>query len=108
MNSWSVICTNDTKRKWTMQELLATYKRQSVIERNWRCLKDHRVLVSAFYLEKPSRICALMWLLSLALLVHAATEYLMRKALRENGLTILRTEMAQPSSLRVCTRMTNR
>ncbi len=78
-----VICTNDIRRKWTMRDLLATCKRQSVIERNWRCLKDRRILVSAFYLEKPGRICALMWLLSLALLVHAAAEYLMRGDARE-------------------------
>ena len=106
-----VICTNDTGREWTMRDLLATCKRLSVVERSWRCLKDRRVLVSAIWLQLPSRICALMWLLFLALLVHAAAEYLMRKAMRENGLTILwtdhRTEMAQPSLLRVYTRMIN-
>ena len=109
--TYYVVCTNDTGREWTMKDLLATYKRQSVIERNWRCLKDHRILTSSFYLEKPSRICALMWLLSLALLVYAATEYLMRKAMRERGLSIHwtdgRTEMEQPSLMRMYTYMTN-
>ena len=35
-----VICTDDIKRDWTMAELLTTYKRNSVIERNWKCLKN--------------------------------------------------------------------
>ena len=74
--TYYVICTNDTGSKWTMQDLLATYKRQSVVERSWRCLKDRRVLVSAVWLQLPSRICALMWVMSMTLLVYAATEYL--------------------------------
>lgn len=44
-----------------MKELLSIYKKQSVVERNWRCLKDKRLLVNTLYLESPSRINALMW-----------------------------------------------
>ena len=106
-----VVCTNDTSRKWTMQDLLSIYKRQSVIERNWRCLKDRRVLVSALYLQKPSRICALMWVLSLALLVYAATEFYMRKKMEENQLSIPNTDgktmMKKPTLMRFYTCIQN-
>lgn len=72
--TYYVICTNDTGCKWTMLALLAIYKRQSVVERSWRCLKDRRVLVSAILIQLPNRICALMWVMSIALLIYAATD----------------------------------
>lgn len=72
--TYYVICTNDIRRKWTMLDLLAIYRRQSVVGRSWRCLKDRRVLVSAIWLQLPSRICALMWVMSIALLIYAATD----------------------------------
>ncbi len=109
--TYYVICTNDTSRKWTMLELLSVYKRQSVVERNWRFLKDRRVLVSAMCLQKPSRICALMWVLSLALLVYAATEWLMRRKMSEAGLSIPWTDgkrmQEQPTLMRLYTYMQN-
>lgn len=57
-----------------MKELLSVYKMQSVVERKWRCLKDKRLLVNTLYLESPSRINALMWVMTLALLIFSATE----------------------------------
>lgn len=77
--TYYVLCTNDTERKWTMSDLLSIYKKQSVVERNWKYLKDRKILVGALFLESPSRINALMWLMTLALLIFSATEYLMRK-----------------------------
>ena len=81
-----VQATNDTQREWTMAQLLGIYKRQSVIERNWRCCKDPRFFLDAIYLKTPSRIDALLWLMSLALLVYAAMEYKIRKTMSENGM----------------------
>lgn len=83
-----VIVTNDTERDWSMGELLSTYKRNSVIERNWRCCKNPKFFVDAIYLKSPSRIDALLWLMSLALLVYAAMEYKIRKVMKENNLEI--------------------
>ena len=71
-----------------MKELLSIYKKQSVVERNWICLKDKRLLVNTLYLESPSRINALMWVMTLALLIYSATEYLMRKKMEEQRLTV--------------------
>ena len=83
-----VVATTDTERKWTMAELLSTYKRQSVIERCWRCCKNPTMMVDSMYLQKPSRIDALLWLMEIALLVYAATEYLARKVMKEKKLKL--------------------
>ena len=83
-----VIVSTDTERNWTMAELLGVYKRQSVIERSWRVCKDPRFFVDSIYLKKPSRIDALLWLMSLALLVYSALEYYLRQTIREHQLSI--------------------
>jgi transposase len=83
-----VVATTDTERKWTMAELLSTYKRQSVIERCWRCCKNPTMMVDSMYLQKPSRIDALLWLMEIALLVYAATEYMVRKVMKEKKLKL--------------------
>ncbi|MCI6796929.1 MAG: IS1634 family transposase [Succinatimonas sp.] len=83
-----VIATTDLKRNWTAAELISVYKKQSVIERSWRFMKCKKLMVDALFLQKPSRITALMWLMTLALLVYSATEYKIRKAMEENNLTI--------------------
>jgi len=87
-----IVATTDTKREWTMAELLSTYKRQSVIERCWRCSKRPSMMVDSIYLQKPSRIDALLWLMELALLVYAATEYLARKVMKEKELKLTGAE----------------
>ena len=71
-----------------MADLLSIYKRQSVIERKWRVLKDPTLMVNAIYLKTPRRIEALMWVLSIALLIFSACEYMVRKTMKENELTI--------------------
>ena len=87
-----------------MAELLSTYKRQSTIERMWKISKDPKILLNALYLKAPRRIQALMWVLSIALLVFAATEYLMKKAMKDNSIKIPspdhRMDLAVPTLLR--------
>jgi transposase len=86
--SYFVVCTNDMKRKWTQKDLLGIYKRQSVVERNWKCFKERKIMVSALYLKTPHRISALMWIFSLAMLIYTATEYLIRQRMKYSKLTI--------------------
>lgn len=110
-DTYYVICTNDLDRKWTMAELIGVYKKQSVVERNWRCLKDKKLLINAIYLELPSRINALMWVMTTALLIYTATEYLMRKKMKENNLSIPspdhRVQLEKPSLMRLYQYMAN-
>ena len=84
-----VIATTDTERPWTMAELCSVYRGQSSIERMWRISKDPTILINAVYLQKPSRIYALMWVLSIALLVFAVTEYRLRQTAKTLGITEL-------------------
>ena len=85
-------------------ELLSCYKRQSVIERIWKLSKNPTVLLNALYLKSPRRIEALMWLLSIALLVYSATEWRMRTKMKEKGLRMSapdhRNFLATPTLLR--------
>lgn len=83
-----IIATTDTRRKWSMAELLSTYKRQSAIERMWKISRDPKILLNALCLETPHRIQALIRVLSIALLVYAAAEYLLKKAAKEKNIKI--------------------
>ena len=83
-----VIATTDLERDWTMAELLRIYRKQAVIEGGWKILKSKKILVDALYLQLPSRISALMWLVTLALLIFAATEYEVRQVMERKQLSI--------------------
>jgi transposase len=69
------------------QELLAGYKGQALAERGVRFLKAPRFLASSLYLKKPERIMALLIGMTVCLLVYAALEYRIRKALQDQGAT---------------------
>ena len=83
-----VIATNDVNREWTMKELLNIYKKQSVVERGWRFMKCHKLMVDSLFLRKPSRITALTWIMILALLIYTASEFLLRQKMQENKIKI--------------------
>jgi transposase len=68
-------------------ELLQGYKGQSHAERGFRFLKDPQFLASSLYLKKPERIMALLMVMTVCLLVYAALEYRIRKALKDHGAT---------------------
>ncbi len=84
-----VIATTDVDRKWAKQELKATYSRQSCVERDWRLSKNPKFFIDAFFLEKPSRINALLWIVSVAMLVNIATEQLLHKRCLEHKVQVL-------------------
>jgi transposase len=69
------------------QGLLAGYKGQVQAERGFRFLKDPQFLASSLYLKKPERIMALLMVMTVCLLVYAALEYRIRRALQEHGAT---------------------
>jgi transposase len=69
------------------QALLDGYKGQSHAERGFRFLKDPQFLASSLYLKKPERIMALLMVMTICLLVYAALEYRIRRALTEHAAT---------------------
>jgi transposase len=68
-------------------ELLVAYKGQVQPERGFRFLKDPRFFASSLYLKKPERIMALLMVMTVCLLVYAALEYRIRKALKDHDAT---------------------
>ena len=69
------------------QELLQTYKAQQQAEHGFRFLKDPLFLASSLFLKSPQRIMALLFVMTLCLLVYAALEYRLREALKRQSQT---------------------
>lgn len=85
-----VIASNELdKDRVPASELLVLYKSQTTtVERGFRFLKDPLFFASAMYLKKPSRIMALLMIMTLSLLLYAATEYLLRETLKAQEQTV--------------------
>jgi transposase len=83
--SWFILATNESDTTaLPASEVLARYKSQSLAERGFRFLKDPQFLASSLYLKKPERIMALLMVMTVCLLVYAALEYRIRRALSAN------------------------
>lgn len=80
-----ILSTNDlSTERFSIQDILETYKSQQSVERGFRFLKSPDFLVSALYLKKPERIEALLMIMTLCLLVYAAIEHKVRDQLSQN------------------------
>ena len=69
------------------QAVLTGYQGQAPTERGFRCLKDPQCLASSLYLKRPERIMALLMVMTVCVLVYAALEYRIRKALQDHDAT---------------------
>lgn len=70
-------------------EFLSTYKEQSGTESGFKFIKDNTFAVDSIFLKKPTRISALMMLMTLCLMVYSFAQYFLRKELVCNNQTIL-------------------
>jgi transposase len=87
-HSCFILATNELdEAQRPAPEVLAGYKGQAYAERGFRFLKDPQFLASSLYLKKPERIMALLMVMTVCLLVYAALEYRIRRALQEHGAT---------------------
>jgi transposase len=87
-HSCFILATNELdETQLPPQEVLQGYKGQVQAERGFRFLKDPQFLTSSLYLKKPERIMALLMVMTICLLVYAALEYRIRKALKEHEAT---------------------
>ena len=87
-HSCFILATNELdEAQLPAPEVLAGYKGQVYAERGFRFLKDPQFLASSLYLKKPERIMALLMVMTVCLLVYAALEYRIRRALQEQGAT---------------------
>lgn len=85
-----ILATNQLdKNKVSAADILFEYKEQNGVERCFRFMKEPYFFTSSFYLKKPSRINALLMIMTLCLLVYAALEYRIREGLKLYGLFVL-------------------
>jgi transposase len=83
-----ILATNELhEATLSPQEVLHGYKGQAHAERGFRFLKDPQFLAASLYLKKPERIMALLMVMTVCLLVYAALEYRIRKALKDHNTT---------------------
>jgi transposase len=66
-----VSATNIDKEVLSAEELLKHYKAQSEVEKSFRFLKDPLFFVSSLFIKKPSRIDALLMVMTLSLLIYS-------------------------------------
>ena len=85
-----ILATNELdEHRLSASEVLKEYKGQSHAEKGFRFLKHPEFLASAFFLQKPQRIMALLMIMTVCLMVYAALEYRIRQGLRQKGETVL-------------------
>ena len=84
-----ILATNELNEKnLANEEILKGYKSQSKVERGFRFLKDPQFVARNFFVKKPERVDALIFIMTLCLTVYAALEYKLRQKLEELDETI--------------------
>jgi transposase len=78
-------------------EVFAGYKGQSSVERGFKYLKEPVFFASSLFVKKPSRVEALLMVMTLALLVYSIAQRRLRKILEEQQETIP-NQINQPTS----------
>ena len=77
-----ILATNQLDHeKLPDNEVLEKYKTLSKVERGFRFLKDPQFIAASFFVKKPERVEALLFLMTLCLSVYAAIEYKIRQEL---------------------------
>tara|TARA_R110002167_G_scaffold91458_1_gene245997 strand:+ start:37308 stop:37892 length:585 start_codon:yes stop_codon:yes gene_type:complete len=90
-----ILATNADKKALTLEEILHHYKAQSAVKRGFRFLKDPLFFVSSLFIKKPSRIDALLMIMTLSLLVYSIAQRRMRVNMEKANETI-RTKLIYP------------
>ncbi len=96
-------------RKWSGSDLLAQYKEQYGIEKNFGFLKDP-LIVNSIFLKKNERIEVLGLVLLISLLIWRLMERTMRQYIAEKGRTITGWDKRQthrPTAFMMTTKFTN-
>ena len=85
-----VLATNELdEARLDGASLLRAYKGQNpTVERGFRFLKDPLFFADGLYLQKPSRVMAMMMVMTLCLLVYSVAELHLRRRLRAENETL--------------------
>lgn len=88
-----ILATNQMdKNALSDAEILQEYKNQSQVEQGFKLIKCDDFQVSSIYLKKPSRISALMVVMTLCLMIYNIAQHRLRIGLAENNETLLGAE----------------
>jgi len=66
------------------EEIIDVYKNQFVVERGFRFIKSPEFLADSLYIKKPERIEALLFIMTLCLMVYASLEMKIRTSLKDD------------------------
>lgn len=80
-NESCIVLISNVSAETSDTELLGIYKGQQVVENSFRLLKEPQ-LASVVYLKNPSRIKALIMVLSFSLLIRAIIQFKLREGLK--------------------------
>jgi transposase len=83
-----IIGSNVDASELSNQEIAGAYRKQSVVERGFRFLKEPLFFAASFFLKKSGRIMALLMVMLLSLLVYGIAERRMRACLAEHQETL--------------------
>jgi transposase len=96
-----ILATNDMDEAgYPDERMLSEYKEQQKVEGGFRFLKDPWFMVDSVFLKLPSRIEALMMVMTLCLLVYNVAQYRLRLKLKEEKETLpnqLEKEVQNPT-----------
>ena len=95
-----ILATNANDKDLAAEDVLHHYKAQSAVERGFRFLKDPLFFVSSLFIKKPSRIDALLMIMTLSLLVYSIAQRRMRISMKKVNETIpnqINTPTATPT-----------
>ena len=84
-----VIASNDlSEEKVLITDMLKCYKAQSSTESGFSFIKGNNFQVSSIFLKSPSRISALMAIMTLCLMIYSVAQHKLREGLKENIETV--------------------
>ena len=83
-----VLATNMAEQDLADEDIVSCYKNQQCVERGYRFLKDPLFFANGFYLKKPSRISALIMIMTLSLLVYTIAQKKLREAMKEKNVKL--------------------
>ncbi len=91
-----IVGSNISQSELSNIQVLQAYQKQDHVEKGFGFLKSSLCFASAFFLDKPSRIEALIMIMTLSLLVYTTAQRRLRKALAQADETIP-NQIKQPS-----------
>jgi transposase len=101
-----ILATNQLDKEQLSNEgMLLEYKEQMHTEVGFRFIKGDNFEVSNVFLKKPSRVAALMMVMTLCLMIYNLAQHMLRECLEANNATVpdyLQKPTQKPTMARVC------